>query len=116
MQNYKGSLIVFGETLLTLASFKFRKSHDIVMKFYLHKNWIIKNKNVCNFDKTFLFCSYEYFCRSTQQKNVWKIQIVFYNKTKTEAILKNRRHSFFHSFADTPKLYKNKISNKTNLI
>ena len=66
--------------------------------------------------KHFYSVAMNIFVEVLSKKNVWKIQIVFYNKTKTEAILKNRRHSFFHSFADTPKLYKNKISNKTNLI
>ena len=51
-----------------------------------HKN----QTRVRDFEKIFLFPSYKYFCRSTQQKTVG----IFFNKTKTEVFLENRGHTF----------------------
>ena len=43
-----------------------------------------KEKCVRDFNKTFLFSSYECFCRSTQQKNVRKFY--FSEKTRAEVL------------------------------
>lgn len=51
-----------------------------------------EQKCVREFDKTFLFSSCKYFCRSTHQK-LWG-KSIFYNKTKMEEFLENRGHNF----------------------
>ena len=76
--------------------------HEILPKYKLNN----KERNcVRDFDKTFLFASYEYFCRSNQQKIV--------GKTKTEVLLDNRGHNVFGYWV---KLSRNEISDKTHLI
>ena len=46
LQSQNTSLIAFGETLSTLVSSKSSKSHDIDIKFYSRKNYILSNKSV----------------------------------------------------------------------
>ena len=54
LEEWKTSLIVFGEIFLNLASSKSRKSNDIDMEFYPHLILNKEQKCVCNFDKTFI--------------------------------------------------------------
>ena len=70
------------------------------MKFNPHKN-NKEQKLVQDFDETFFFLSYEYFCGSTQQEIVGKI--VFCNKTIMEAFLKNPGHTFLNIEKDFVK-------------
>ena len=51
-----------------------------------------KEQYVRDFNKTFLFSSYECFCRSTQQKIVRKFY--FSEKTRGKFFVDSRTHSF----------------------
>ena len=62
------------------------------MKFYRHTNQIIIEKRVSAILIKH-FISKLYFCRSAPRKLVGKIHI-FGNKTKAEAFLENRGHTF----------------------
>ena len=48
---------------------------------------------VRDYNKTFLFPSFEFFCTNMQQKLVGKI-FFFLNKTKTETVLEKRGRTF----------------------
>ena len=68
-------------------------------------------ETICDFDKTFLFSSDDYFCQSTQQKNCREF-FFFCNKTKAEAFLENRGHTFL----DIEKNFKKKAIAKLDIV
>ena len=113
MQNYKGSLIVFGETLLTLGSFKFRKSHDIVMKFYLHKNWIIKNRRMSAIlIKHFYSVAMNIFVEVLSKKMCGKFKLFFIIKPKLKQFWRIVDTPFFIPLQTRQNFTKTKFQTK----
>ena len=94
LQSQNTSLIAFGETLSTLVSSKSSKSHDIDIKFYSRKNYILSNKNVSeilikHFHSQVMNILLEVLNNKMSEKSFF-----FCNKIKTEVFLENRGHTF----------------------
>ena len=77
---------IFVELKITKISGKWQ--NNVITDFkQIPRNGVIKNKSVHDFDKTFLFSSYKYFCRSTEQKIVGK-SLFFVIKPKRKLFCK----------------------------
>ena len=88
----KTSLLVFGETFLTMASSNSQNFHDIDLNFYPGKNQKTKNESVSEILIKHFYSQVMNIFAEVLNRKLWG-KYFFCNKIKTEPFLENCGHN-----------------------